>query len=569
MKAAIYLRVSSVMQARKETPIESQRAAIREYAQKHGIEIVREYVDAGLSGRTEEREQFQEMVEFGLSRQRDFDVILLWKFDRWARDAERSDFYKAMLRQRGVQIISITEPVTADPQGRLTERLLDSLAQYQSEVLAENVVRSKREIARRGYWNGGKPPAGYRLYKVKDGAQTHSKLEIDPEFAPLVKRIFALAAAGHTVKGIHRILYAEGVKAPSGAPIAPCHIYPKILTNEVYLGRTVWNATLKGRSHRKKPQEQIVRVENTHPRLIDDLTFARVQELLAQRRPNRTPPRQSSSQYLFSGLAFCGRCGAKMGGRQRGDGSQATYMCAAQDNMGGAYCHQKPIRKEVLEDGVISLLIERVFPPERLALYVTHARGAQQKNPDRKRLRQVERQIAEKETRRRALLEAIETRTVDFAEAGQNIKALREQLTTLEEERRGLMRTAGQPDTTLSLDEISAYIQRFGAVLQTAAPAARREILKAFVERIEVDWPIVTVKLKMGGQSVGAETLDVRPALSIPPPEELQKMGVAALKNLLRRIRNRFEVFPLPSAEISRAPKEETLKLIEEYRGKL
>lgn len=129
-----------------------------------------------------------------------FDVVLVWKLDRFARNRYDSAFYRYTLRKNGVKIISVKENISDGPEGIILESMLEGMAEFYSANLSQNVKRGFRENALKGKWNGGSLPIGY---KVVD-----HKLAVDEETAPIVMKIFEMSADGYTAKEI-MIIYGK------------------------------------------------------------------------------------------------------------------------------------------------------------------------------------------------------------------------------------------------------------------------------------------------------------------------------------------------------------------------
>ena len=136
MRVAIYARVSSDRQD-LDLSVSAQLRALRDYATRNGYVVGKEYVDEAESGKTTDRPQFREMIAQARKLSKPFDVILVWKYSRFARNREDSIVFKAMLRKVGVQVISINEPVEDTPTGRLLEAMIESLDEFYSANLGE------------------------------------------------------------------------------------------------------------------------------------------------------------------------------------------------------------------------------------------------------------------------------------------------------------------------------------------------------------------------------------------------------------------------------------------------
>ncbi len=209
--AAAYIRVSTEDQM--EFSPDSQLRSIQAYALNHHIELLPAhiYLDEGISGRnTSKRPAFLQMIADAKRKPHPFDLILLWKFSRFARNRQDSIFYKSMLRREcGIDVISITEPLSPDPTSILIEALLEAMDEYYSVNLAQEVRRGMNEKFRRG-GIVSIPPFGYT---ARDG-----QFIIVPEQACWVRRIFDSYLNGISIPSIAKELQTAGVRTIRGNP---------------------------------------------------------------------------------------------------------------------------------------------------------------------------------------------------------------------------------------------------------------------------------------------------------------------------------------------------------------
>ncbi len=136
--AALYARVSSDRQD-VDLSVSAQLRALRDYAQRNGYAVVREYVDEAESGRVANRPQFRSMLDAAGGSDAPFDEILVWKFSRFTRKREHAVAFKSMLRRRGVKVTSITEHADDSPTGKLMEAIIESVDEFYSENLIPEV----------------------------------------------------------------------------------------------------------------------------------------------------------------------------------------------------------------------------------------------------------------------------------------------------------------------------------------------------------------------------------------------------------------------------------------------
>jgi site-specific DNA recombinase len=170
MKAAIYARVSSDSQD-VDLSISAQLRALRDYASKHEYEIVREFVDEAESGRTIDRPAFKEMIALARTHEPPFEVVLVWKLNRFARSRIDSVTYKTLLKSKGIRVVSINEPLDESPSGKLLEGVIESIDEFYSASLAQDIKCGMRENAQRGFFNSGKPPYGFHKVGGKGWCQ--------------------------------------------------------------------------------------------------------------------------------------------------------------------------------------------------------------------------------------------------------------------------------------------------------------------------------------------------------------------------------------------------------------
>jgi len=259
-KVAIYARVSSDTQD-VDLSISAQLKALRDYASRNGYLVIREFVDEALTGRTTARRHFREMISLARHPQKPFDTILVWKFSRFARNREDSIVYNAMLRKNGVQVISINEPTDDTPTGRLMEAIIESLDEFYSENLGEEVTRGLRESASRGFYLSARPPYGYQKIRVKDGEKERTKLEIVPDQAGIVSSIFQDLLRGKGLMQIAKELNQKGIASPKNRKWGKTSLRV-IVANEAYTGTLVW-----GRNSKRGLEP--IRLENACPAIIE------------------------------------------------------------------------------------------------------------------------------------------------------------------------------------------------------------------------------------------------------------------------------------------------------------
>jgi len=301
--AAIYLRVSTADQL--EFSPEAQKKALFDYAMKNNIYISDEhiYIDEGISGkRADKRPEFMKMIATAKSKPKPFEMILVHKFDRFARSREDSIVYKTMLqREQNIKVISISEPLDDSPMSILLESMLEAMAEYYSLNLATEVKKGMTVKAERGEYQTS-PPIGYDFDKI------NKKLVINETEAETVKLIFNEALAFMTTGRISKKLNMMGIKTKRGKMFDYMTVH-YILNNPVYIGKARWTPTGRTRWDFNNP-DTIVAKSNHEP-IISETDFEAVNKIIASRK-KIYPKYNTANKYFLSGLIKCGSCGSNL-----------------------------------------------------------------------------------------------------------------------------------------------------------------------------------------------------------------------------------------------------------------
>ena len=440
IRVALYARVSTIEQAEKELPIESQLSEMRTYAQQQGWTVTIEFVEKGESATTDNRPEFQRMVNMAREKNQPFDLILVWSFSRFARDRKISVTYKEFLRRHDVRVVSVTEPVDDSVHGELIEGLFELLDEMYSKNLAQNIMRSMRLNAEKGFHNGGTILIGFKLKKYKDGNNTRNKLEPDETYAPIIRRIFQMYMEGNGIKAITSTLNSEGVLTNRGKTFN-IGLVNRILRNETYIGTLIWNKTsVKYGKHIRNNPEEVTRVPNNHPAIIDKETFDAVQAILDSHNPKTSTPRAIGSKQLLSGLLYCGICGSSMSSYPAKSGKYEYYTCNTKRKRGTKACSSKYIEKNKFDEYLIERIHAEILTDENIEhlVRITNEEIGNETEVNAERLAIVERQHAEVKKRLDRLIDAIESGQFQSPDLGERIHERKGQYDLIEKQKRDL-----------------------------------------------------------------------------------------------------------------------------------
>ena len=477
---ALYARVSSDRQD-VDLSVAAQLRALREYAQKNGYTVAREYVDEAESGRVADRPQFRRMLEEATRPEAPFQDILVWKFSRFTRKREHAVAFKSMLRRRGIRVVSITEHADDTPTGKLMEAIIESVDEFYSENLAQEVARGMREAASRGFWMSTYAPYGYRKASVQDGAKKRPKLELDPPADSVVRRIFDMALRGSSPLDITKALNREGIASPNGKRWLKTVMY-RLLTNESYTGTLVWGATAKDGA-------PPVRVENAFPAIVTSEEFRRVSRTLRSRAPSKVHPRRVASPYLLSGLVMCQTCLKALTAQEAKSGRYTYYVCHSLLKRGSGTCKTPRLNSKRFERLIIDQIRENILTESNIRDLV---RMLDEEMDDvvreqREKLEAIEDELEEVRRRLDRVWHIVETTDLNVSDASSRIKEHRDRQEKLEvaaEEARSVL--AQRRMLLDSADTIAAFAKDMSEFLMTSDLTETKAFIRTFVKEIGV-----------------------------------------------------------------------------------
>ena len=472
MNAVIYARYSSDNQ--REESIEGQIRECTAYAERNGITVVRHYIDRALSAKTDNRPDFQQMIRD--SNKKLFEIVLVWKFDRFARNRFDSANYKMILKKNNVHLISVMEPIAEGSQGILVETLLEGMAEYYSAELSEKVIRGQTENALKGKCTGGTGTIGYKIDADKF-------YRIDPLISPLVLEAFQRYDNGEKIVEIMNYLNEKGVRNMLGGKLT-CSSMNTMLKNRRYIGELSFRDIV---------------VPDAIPAIVPKDLFDRVQKRMEKNK--RAPARgKADEEYLLTTKLFCGKCGALMFGES---GTSATgrtyyyYKCATAKKKKG--CNKKTVQKEWLENLVVQETMKLIQDDAVIERIVQLVMDFQ--NQENTAIPLLEKQLREVDRKLDNLMKAIEE--------GLFTRTTKERLDALEAQKDEL--TAKIADEKLRKPSFNADFIRFWLMkfrkFDVSQQKQRKALIEIFVNAIFLydDRMLITFNYKDGSQTVRFE----------------------------------------------------------------
>ncbi len=501
MKAVIYARYSSDSQ--REESIEGQLRECLEFANKIGVDVVANYIDRAMTATSDNRPDFQRMIKD--SYKHCFNMIIVWKLDRFSRDRYDSANYKHILKKNGVKVVSAKENISEGPEGIILESMLEGMAEYYSAELSVKVKRGLKENALKAKVNGGQIPFGYYI----DEEQKHA---IAQTLAPIVVEAFTMYADGYLIKDIVNHFNAKGITTRLGKKMS-YNIVQYMLTNRKYIGEFRYNDIV---------------IPDAVPAIVSKDLFERVQRRMAQNK--HAPARhKAEDDYLLTTKLFCGKCGALMVG-EAGTGRKKEvhryYKCV---NAKKHTCDKKTVRKLWIEDLAVQKAMELLHDEAVIDYLVDRIFDLQgEENPRLPRLRL---QLEDVENRIKNIITAIEQGII--------FDSTKDRLAELEKEKNQLDLTIVQEQIKkpfLTKEQIRFGIEKFKK-LNISTKEGKQRLIDGFINAIYLydDKITFTFNYKDGTKTVFLSELNCTPSGS-----DLKCLGAPKIKRTSKYLGVRF-----------------------------
>ena len=484
---AVYLRVSSDRQD-VENSLTAQDAAADRYIEADNGKRTRTYKDESRSGKIADRPGFQEMIQDAASPARPFDVILVWKFNRFARNRAISVKFKELLADHGVKVVSINENTGDSPAGRMVEGIIETVDEYHSANMGEDIKRGMRNSVERGFYLASSAPTGYKIVHVRDGGKHRPKLALDPPWDQLPRRIFQLGLRDYGLKAIKQALIEEGFRTKSGAIPSQTRIY-RLIKNPHYTGHTFWDYQGNNDNYAKS-------YEPAHEAIVSPQEWETVQAKLSSRRSEIRHPRSVASQHLFNDLGLCAKCNHKIAIKGSDGNKKYYFICANRFKNTKSACDLPRYPLDPNEQIILQAIFAHTLDPKNLSNLIhfvrtdtnTDIRTAEQKLDD------LDVMFANLDTREERLLLALEMQTFSpdkIRERASQINAERE---ALDRVRQSIVDECDTESAYLSDPElIIAYAKDIPTYVHKNNVKSANAMLRRFIKSIVFEEGFATI----------------------------------------------------------------------------
>lgn len=508
--AVIYARYSSSNQ--REESIAGQIRDCTLYAERNGYTIIHEYTDSALTGKSDKRPAFQQMIRD--SARHTFKIVLVWKLDRFARNRYDSAMYRNILKKNGVKIVSAMENISDSPEGIILEGLMESLAEYYSANLSENVKRGlydsalERKII-------SQPTFGYK--RGEDG-----RYAIDPTSAPIVRRIFDEYAAGKPYMQIIADLNADGLRTVQGKEFTRNSLR-KILRNEKYVG-----------VYRYRDIVDKLGI----PPIVEQELFDRVQKELKRRSfTKKRITQEESDPYILTGKLFCGHCDSPMTGESAKSSTGKIYhyySCIGTRHQSRNGCKKKRVPRDWIESEVIRIVNEYILTDEFIRTLTDRIMEIQRSDMESQQIAVLENELRDIEIRIANLTKAIEA-GAGFSESVMN--RLRE-LESLRDAQNRRISNERRKSVHFTEEQIKTYLERLRASGARDSDS-QRMIIDALIRKIylfDTDDPEeqkITIEINYGDErdpaSLSEIVREMRPLLCLCGDRRTLEIGFSII----------------------------------------
>lgn len=494
VRVAIYARVSTEEQAEHGYSIDAQLDTLRNYCKMYGKTVYGEYVDRGVSGKSVEgRYELQRLlrdVETG-----EIDEVIVWKMNRLAR--KTIDLLKMVdhFSKYKVAFRSFTENFeTETAMGKFALQMLAAVGELERNTIVDNVKMGLKQRARTGNYNGGLV-LGYRSLATGDKRSKGSSLEIVPEEAAIVRKIFELYASGKGLRAIANQLNHEGNKTKLGNPFSTTAV-KEIVTNPLYAGIIRYNRFENWNERRRKGKNpDPIIVEGKHEPIIPKELWEKVQVLHNEK--SKVNPRVFDGQYLLTGLIRCPECGAPMvANRTKNRLKNGTfiirryYSCSNFRNKGSAVCHANSVGADYAEQYVLDRIREVISEPRILQdlLETINHRKSNTIGPLKQEWQSIETKLAAIDEKRKKYFALYEEDAIDREMFVTRIDQLSDESEALLQRKAEIDHELGaENDEPITAEYIQGVLQQFDSLIQLATLEQKKSLLRLMIKEIHIN----------------------------------------------------------------------------------
>ncbi len=514
-KVAIYARVSTVEQAEEGYSIDEQERLLKEYCDKHNLEVYKTYSDRGISGKDiKHRPELKQMLKD--SEENKFDMVLVWKINRLSR--KLADVLKMveLFEKNNVTFKSYSEPFeTNTPAGKMQFQMMALIGEFERGTIAQNVKMGMLARAREGKWCGNRV-LGYDIVPVEGSLnkkRKETKLIINEKESESVRLIFDEYSNGKGYKAITSKLNKLGYKTKKGNNFSVGSIRD-ILTNPVYIGKVRYNVRQDwSEKRRRNINPNPIIVDGIHDKIIDEELWDKVQKIIESKKGK--PKRIYDGEYPLTGILKCPVCGSGMvimrTTNKLADGTKRRltyYACGNWKNKGTAVCNSNSIRVDKANEYVFGKIAELLSNERMVKTIVDNINKTKRNNiePSKNKIERLDKELEKLKNKKHKLLEAYEDDILSKKEFQDRKQELDNIIEGLEEERQPLLvNVTDEVNEEVPYKLVKEILQNFSKVLLKCKTREKQKILlHMLISEITIgkDRKIESIKLKINGDII-------------------------------------------------------------------
>jgi len=487
MRAVTYSRVSTEEQA-DNTSITTQLEAIHKYASEHEMEVVKDCIDAGITGATLDRAELNELRE--LVKIGQVDAVIVYDPDRLSRNFAHLMVLASEFDRARVELAFVTETMEKSPEGRMLFGMKGLFAEYERTKIMERTARGRMQTAKEGRQPGGKPIYGYKLV---DGKHIISEKE-----AQVIRMIFeGLSNDGFTLTKVQSRLNKMGIPPRNGGKFWYRGVLQRIVRNEAYVGRWYYNKRVEvhqngktARVQRFKSKEHWILV--SIPAIISEETFEAAQRQL--KRNADFSPRNTKREYLLSGLLVCDKCGRNYSARTMKN-NKTYYGCNSKmKHLTPVVCKALYIKGEIIEPLVWDAVTELLSQPTLIVEQIEKQNQSGRNGYFEGSLETVKQTLEKKSLEVDRLLEAYKIGAIDSQLLKREMDKVKAEQDKLLETKQDLEKQLQEAEThEISADYIERFCKNISAVIDNLSFEDKRAILREVIDKIVVNGSEVSI----------------------------------------------------------------------------
>lgn len=470
--------------------VEYQKSEIDEFLKKNDLTLEKAHIDqAQTATKVAGRDEFFALlddVKKGL-----VDIIVVYKMNRIFRNAWESHLYRKIMREHNVKIMSVTQHIDEETsEGRFMTSTLANVDQYQAEITSDHVKSSMREMARQGYYTGGRVLYGYKLQEFQHGGKIRKKYTPNEEETKIVKFMFEFISSGKTIIQLMHYLKDNEIKNRNGKLFYE-QVLLSMLRNDCYIGTV---------RYKVKGYDEIV-TENAHEAIVDKGLFAAVQKQLNSKP--EIAPRRKKYYYALTGKITCGECGNYFFGTAssslRGNQKQYryvyhSYVCKTKRYLRNCGCRQ--VKKTNLETLALQAVKTHILNKESIEQLSTDIATVLDKSPE-----EINAKIKEAKSRKRVIEKQLNTLVEMRLNGEVNGEFIKQRSIPLEQELKDidveLYSLSEQQKNSISKEDIKSYLQEMLHKAENFDDKTLKEIFDCFIENVIISNDNINFKLRV------------------------------------------------------------------------